>query len=208
MAMWWLARQCWTTRSSSREDAVSQNVWLHGNIRFAWLFGVPAVLFGLIAFVGLVMAFTNPGYQIVWWTLAVAAGVVAVTLGIFAYEATEPRLQCQNGFLLVHLSPFRLKRIPLDIVECFFSGSNSLDAYGITTETDEPAYRVGTVVIRLAERASEYRAGSMFSPWGVWQDSSIILDGRWCEPLSPALLKDLASRLMKAKQDAIESQRS
>ena len=80
MDMWWLARQCWTTRSSSREDAVSQNVWLHGNIRFAWLFGVPAVLFGLIAFVGLVMAFTNPGYQIVWWTLAIAAGVVAALM--------------------------------------------------------------------------------------------------------------------------------
>lgn len=177
-------------------------------MRCAWMFGIFALLFELIAALSVVMVFIKPVNQVVWWPLAIVSGAVAVALAILAWEVAQPRIQHRGVFLVVHLSPFRYERIPLNIVECFFLGSNPLDAQGATTESDDPPYRVGTVVIRLAERAIEYRTGVMFSLWGVWQDSSIVLDGRWCEPLSRNLLKDLASRLVDAKHDVIESEQS
>jgi hypothetical protein len=57
-------------------------------------------------------------------------------------------------------------------------------------------------VIRLAERALDYRSGATFAPWATWSDSYIVLDGRWCEPLSPELVKSLSSRLVTVKRAA------
>ncbi|MEO1992236.1 MAG: hypothetical protein ABGW78_09925 [Pirellulales bacterium] len=98
----------------------SPHVWLRGNMRCAWMFGIFALLFELIAALSVVMVFIKPVNQVVWWPLAIVSGAVAVALAILTWEVAQPRIQHRGVFLVVHLSPFRYERIPLNIVECFF----------------------------------------------------------------------------------------
>lgn len=134
----------------------------------------------------------------------VAAGAVlaAVAVGMLAVAAARPRLRCSGDALLVHLSPTRVERLPLDVAECFFPGSNPLTRGGEQTCEHHAAFRVNTLVLRLAERADDYRARPTFTPWGTWGDSYVVFDGRWCEPLSPDLARRLGHRLVEAKRAA------
>jgi hypothetical protein len=60
---------------------------------------------------------------------------------------------------------------------------------------------VGTIVVRLAERATEWRDRPSFAPWGSWADGHIICDGRWCEPLSVERARAISASLLEAKRE-------
>ncbi|NBU39227.1 MAG: hypothetical protein EBS51_00115 [Planctomycetia bacterium] len=55
------------------------------------------------------------------------------------------------------------------------------------------------MIIRLAERATEWRDRPTYAPWGSWEDGHIVIDGRWSEPLSPERTRSLAMRLIEAR---------
>jgi hypothetical protein len=38
------------------------------------------------------------------------------------------------------------------------------------------------------------------SAWGSWEDGNVVFDGRWCEPLSQAVARDLSGRLLEARR--------
>ena len=117
----------------------------------------------------------------------------------FAVVAGRPRLARRGDELLVHLSPFVVRRVPLEVVECVFHGSQPLES--AATAAAGPPLRVGTLVLRLAERAVEWRERPTFTPWGTWQDGHIICDGRWCEPLTVEVARGVGSRLFEAKRE-------
>ncbi|MFM1903795.1 MAG: hypothetical protein RLZZ440_1695 [Planctomycetota bacterium] len=175
--------------------AVSErpDVWLRGNLRPAVVVALAAVVCaGLLPAAGILAAWP-------FWALGLAGAGAGALLALAAglvWAAAQPRLGRQGEFMLVRLAPLACRRVPLEIVECVFRGTEPVAAAG-----QPPRYRVGTIALRLAERAKEWRERETFRPWGTWEDGYIVIDGRWCEPLSPELAQQIAARLADAKRE-------
>ena len=132
---------------------------------------------------------------------AVIGGLAGVAVMVVRLAAA-PRLQRCGDLLLVRVGPFSVERLPLETVECFFLGSQPLDRHGSPTASDEPAFRVGTLVVRVAERAVRQHADEWTArgPWAVWEDGYCVIDGRWTEPLTVDVLRRINGRLSQAKR--------
>ena len=167
-------------------------VWLRANPRPA------AVLFGAMAAVAMVavavlFAVRPPAWVVVVVAVACLASLIVAAASLWA--SSRPRLARRGGTLEVRLSPLSVQRVPLEVVECIFPGSQPLGA------GDETANRrVSTLVMRLAERAVEWRSRPVASAWGSWEDGNVVFDGRWCEPLSQVIARDISTRLLEAKR--------
>jgi hypothetical protein len=171
-------------------------VWLRGNARPA--IGLLLAVLTVAGLAGSAVVALDPP----WWAGAVVAGVAAAGAAVAAglvWVARQPRLVRAGDALEVRLSPFGRERVPLEIVECVFPGSQSLDAADADADGGR---RVNTLVLRLAERATEWRSRPVTRAWGAWDDGNVVFDGRWCEPLSPALAREISARLVDAKRDA------
>lgn len=168
-------------------------VWLRGNVRP--VLGGAAVAAALVA--GLAWLALRPAAQPMERGLfgGLAAGLAAIVI-LFLRAAAQPRLGRRGDRLVARLAPFTVHEVPLDVVECVFHGSQPLDAAHGT-----PPLRVGTIVVRLAERATEWRERPSFAPWGSWTDGHIICDGRWCEPLSVERARAISASLLEAKRE-------
>lgn len=182
------------------EPCAPREVWLRGNLRVATVLGAVALLLDAVAMACVLVAVLHGGPSAPWWGAAAISGVAAGAAFLLAWAAARPRLEREGTSLVVRVSPLVQETVPLDIVECFFPGSNAIDAEGAPTGGEDAAFRVGTLVIRLAERALDHRERETFRPWVTWDDGSIVLDGRWCEPLTPALARELGARLVAAKR--------
>jgi hypothetical protein len=171
--------------------------WLRGNLRpVLWLAAA-----GLgIAGVGMSAAVFAAAPAVVWLVLATTGLAGGLAIGMLARAAARPRLERRGDVLRVRLSPTKTEDVPLDVVECFFPGSNPISRSGEPTCGSHAAFRVNTLVMRLAERAGDQAARPTFTPWGTWDDGYVIFDGRWCEPLSPELARTLGRRLIEAKR--------
>jgi hypothetical protein len=180
-------------------------IWLRGNLRpVAWLAAVAAVVAcGLVAAVA--MAASS---MLSFLLVAAFCGIAAAVIGTLAFGAARPRLERVGGCLRVRLSPTAVEDVPLDAVECFFQGSNPIARNGEPTCGDHAAFRVNTLVMRLAERAAGFSKRATFTPWGTWDDGYVVFDGRWCEPLSADLARQLSRRLVEAKRSLAEGQSS
>lgn len=177
---------------TSTARPAAAEVWLQGNPRPALVLG--GVLAALAAAAITAVAVARPP---AWITAVVAAAAVldAALASAFVWAASQPRLVRRGDTLEIRLSPVGVERVPLDIVECVFPGSQPLA--GDDGNVDR---RVGTLVLRLAERASAWRSRPVASAWGSWDDGNVVFDGRWCEPLSQALARDLSGRLLEARR--------
>ncbi len=167
-------------------------VWLRANPRPA------AVLFGAMAAVAMVavavlFAVRPPAWVVVVVAVACLASLIVAAASLWA--SSRPRLARRGGTLEVRLSPLGVQRVPLEVVECIFPGSQLLGADDETADR-----RVSTLVMRLAERAVEWRSRPVASAWGSWEDGNVVFDGRWCEPLSQAIARDISARLLEAKR--------
>lgn len=170
-------------------------VWLRGNTRpVAGLAAALAV--AAAALLATVMAGGLPrwlGWPTALAALAALAGVVAL-----GRAAGRPRLCRAGDTLEIRLSPSGAQRVPLAAVECVFRGTEPLAA---GAADPPPRFRVGTLVVRFAERATEWRSRPTFRPWGNWDDGHAVIDGRWCEPLSRGTVERIASALVHAKRE-------
>ena len=167
-------------------------VWLRANPRPA------AVLFGAMAAVAMVAVAVLFAVRPPAWVVVVVAVVCLASLIVAAaslWASSRPRLARRGGTLEVRLSPLGVQRVPLEVVECIFPGSQLLGADDETADR-----RVSTLVMRLAERAVEWRSRPVASAWGSWEDGNVVFDGRWCEPLSQAIARDISARLLEAKR--------
>lgn len=178
-------------------------VWLRGNRRVAALVAVAAVACDLVAVAAVLAAVGLRQGGVAWWGVAAVAGTVAAGLGLLAWASARPRLLRQGNQLVVQVAPFVRETLPIDVVECVFPGSQPLTADGAPAGEGPASFRVGTLVLRLAERAIDYRSRDMFPPWGRWADGNVAVDGRWCEPLSPELARTVGTLLMEAKREAV-----
>ncbi len=182
---------------SATGGACGGEVWLRGNLRPV---AAGATLACLVAAVLIALAWWSGGPARAGWTALAMALLILPAGGAFALVATRPRLRRCGGCLEVSLAPLAPQRVPLEVVECVFPGSRPLPP-GAGGDAS-PDRRVTTLIIRLAERATDWRSRPTFAPWGTWEDGHIVIDGRWSEPLSLERTRALAARLLEARQAA------
>lgn len=170
-------------------------IWLRGNLRpAAGLLLGSAVVTGT----GLAVAAIAGAPTLVIGVLAGAGAAAVAAAGLIAAAAARPRLELHGAAVRVRLAPLAVHDVPLDVVECVFLGSQRLDAEAEAAETDA-GRRVTTLVMRIAERATDWRSRPT-TAWGTWEDGNVVFDGRWCEPLTVELARDVARRLLEAKR--------
>ncbi len=181
-----------------------REVWLRGNLRPAAGLAVLATLLG----VGLVAAAIAAGLAVAVIAVCAAAACLLVAAGGYGlWMAARPRLARAGDTLEAWLSLSGPQRVPLEVVECIFRGSEPLPLPGqlpgelAGQEGAPPKWRVGTLVVRLAERATDWQARETFRPWGTWEDGHLVVDGRWCEPLTPETVRGVAAKLLEAKRE-------
>ena len=126
------------------------------------------------------------------WLLA---SVSCLSLIHLIRQMLRPRLACQAGELLVYLRPGEPIRVPLSIVEGFLLGQGPSYLPGKRLARVEAS----TVVIRLAERATEWAKVEVEPKLGYWCGHYITIRGAWCEPLSVALVNRLNARLAEVQ---------
>ena len=177
---------------------MTQVVWLKPNRRILFLaMAVPLV----IAAAGAVLLGLSIGaVHVVGATLLVIGIVLAAAL---AAQSVRPRLALRNEELLVYLRLTAPLAVPLSIVECVFLGRPETQlALGQHTS------RMVSLVIRLAESATQYKERRVKPALGRWADGYITIHGAWCEPLTLELAQRINSQLRKAQQSQRrESQR-
>jgi hypothetical protein len=189
--------------SLSRSGSVTMNasagrgeIWLRGNLR-------PAVGLVLVALVvtclGVAAALVGGAPPVVAWTVAGAGAAAVAAAALLATAAARPRLERHGSSVRVRLAPLTVHDVPLEVVECVFRGSLPLAGEAAAAPA-EPPHRVATLVLRIAERATAWQARPTFRSWGTWEGGSIVLDGRWCEPLTGDVTSDVARRLLEAKR--------
>ena len=177
--------------------------WLGPNRRLVVLFSLVAGgLFCLAVAAAAAATQTAGGWRLVLSVLAAGIGLFTVAVVVVAWQAALPRLAARGDMLLVPVGSLRIEQLPLDAVECFFLGSQRLDRSGSPTAGDDPAFRVGTLVVRVAERAAkrhadEWTARGIFA---AWEDGYLVIDGRWTEPLTVETLRRVNGRLAQAKR--------
>lgn len=170
-------------------------IWLRANLRP--VAAAAAVGVG-IAILAIIAAVTLP---LPSWARAVvvaSAGIELLVAAALAWGAAQPRLVRSGDALAIRLAPLTVHRVPLDVVECLFRGTEPIAA-----DDGAAKFRVGTLVLRLAERAAEWRQRPSFRPWGTWEEGHIVIDGRWCEPLSAEKARQIALLLAEAKRGTV-----
>jgi hypothetical protein len=203
ISLFWLTVETADDAPPNRAAGTEAGDWLGANRRLVWLLAVVAG--GLLAGgLGAAVAAgrTAGGWRLFLGILAAGSGLLAAVVAVVAGRAAVARMSCRGETLVVRTGPFGSERLPLDVVECFFLGSQLLDRSGSPTRDDEPAFRVGTLVVRVAERAVAGHAESWTArgPWAVWEDGYLIIDGRWTEPLTVETVRRVNGRLAQAKR--------
>jgi len=162
---------------------MTPEVWLKPNRRIYLLGGIVALAFAAAMFVG----------GIVIDVLMIRIGLIAVGafLSVFAFiwarQGWAARLVYLDDHLQVRLGG-TTHSIPIDLVECFFLGQGPA---GIGPEESEAS----SIVVRLAERAEDWKKVEINRRLGLWCDGYITIRGAWCEPISPSLMDRLNKRL-------------
>ena len=194
----WYETGCDRESTMTNDRGETGEIWLRGNMRPAV---VMAAVFALVCggLLGSLRWADTPPTPLTVWLFRAFCVLAAIVMAAFLVAASRARLERVSDALRVRLSPFRSHDVPLDVVECFFLGSQPLEQPG-TVPDDLPTHRVGTLVVRLAERAVEWHERPTMSEWGTWKEGAIVCDGRWCEPLSADLVRSLTSRLVDAKR--------
>lgn len=167
-------------------------IWLHTNrraIAFALAWPVAALA------VGLLLAATFASIAWVRWS-GIALAAVSVWIAIlFVWQLRQPRIARRGNELLFYLRIGSPLRVPLALVEGFLLGQGP--SYLRAGKPD--ASQVSTVVVRLADRATDFAQRDVTPALGSWCNHYVTIRGTWSEPLSVALVTRLNRRLAEAQ---------
>ena len=168
-------------------------VLLQNNRRASWVL----LLLSVLPFIlGIALYWWgSPNGTVVGFSIILAIVGVILCLRQIAWLCV-PRISCTSDELLVYLKGLAPFRIPLDVVECFFlgEGPSMLPSMG---RQEVPSV---TVVVRLAERATEWHRRDTYKSLGHWCDGYIIVRGTWTEPLNKDVIGGMNSQLAAIKR--------
>lgn len=138
--------------------------------------------------------------QDVHWALVVPVALVAVVIWIrvvlLIMHVCQPRVAYQQGDLLLFLRRQRPIHVPVSVVECFFLGqTDTMLAPTGREESGEELVKTRSIVVRLAEAATDWHQRDVRPELGRWCDGYITIRGTWCEPMGPVLVKKMNSQL-------------
>jgi hypothetical protein len=166
-------------------------IWLHTNrraIAFALLWPAAGLAAGLLAAAWAPVAWIR-------WPGILLAAVSAWLAALFLWQLRRPRIARRDDELLFYLRIGAPLRVPVALVEGFLLGQGP--SY---LRADRPnASQVSTVVVRLAERATEFAQRDVMLALGSWCNHYVTIRGTWCEPLSVSLISRLNHRLADAQ---------
>ena len=178
-------------------QAGTRETWLSSNRR---AFALALVLPILLA-VGSGLTIVNVD-QLAWLIVAGIAALLSLVVIIsLALLAIQPRLAYHEQHLLVYLGARRPFRLPIALVEVFFLGQAPSMVQPDGDPFDDQGPSTSTIVVRLAERASEWQQRDVRPMLGHWCDGYITLRGTWCQPITEELVKTLNHRLVEVKRE-------
>lgn len=170
--------------------------WLLANRRAVLMGMILPAAFGVAGLVLVTGVVESLGF--VW--LRVVGGVVLLlatfVLLVMCQQLRRPRVAYQDGELLIYLSLGPPFRVPLEHVECFLMGQGP--AYLPGTESD--GAETVTVVVRLAEKATDYARRDVKPALGSWCDGHVTIRGTWCEPVNESVVKRLNRTLAETNR--------
>ena len=170
---------------------------LRGNRRFGVL---GLIVGGALTSVGI--GLTCFGGQIALRGLGVAnISVGVVTMFLWWQFLKQPRLAISDSELWVYIQVTKDPvRVPLEAVEVFFIGQGAVTG-SVPGQTDEYKGAVAAnVIVRIAERATEWHSKEVNQWLGIWQEGYITLRGLWCEDINQELLKKMNRKLLENKR--------
>ena len=177
-----------------------RELWVGPNRRALLLGMVPPVLFALV---GATVILFGRGRDFPAWVEWFAGSVMLfamVPAVVLVYYVRKPRLAYEAGELLVFLTAFEPIRVPVDVVECFFLGQGPTEVPALKKASAEAK----NLVVRLAERAKEWKRVEVKPILGQWCDGYITIRGAWCEPITQDLVERLNGRLVEAHRQQRE----
>ncbi len=174
--------------------------WLKSNQRvlmFAMAFPLATAVLGGLA-----------GFLATGWLSLVAYAFVAVGVGVFAVLVVMLRrpvlaLALDRGHLLVFLSSGEPERVPIELVEAFIRGEGP-----VSPSADDESASAANIVVRLAERAEDWKHRDIKSSLGQWCDGYITIRGMWCEPIDRPLMERLNRRLVSVHRERREDSKA
>jgi len=175
-------------------------IWLHTNRR-AIAFALAGPALGLIVALSLFLYEAIAQTPVAWvmW-LAVALGTFsAFVAGLMVWQLLRPRIAREGDELLFYLQSGPPLRVPLAAVEGFLLGQGP--GYLRHDRPDEST--AATVVVRIADRATDFAERETKPALGTWCNHYITIRGTWCEPLTLELVTWLNARLAEAQAAAV-----
>lgn len=171
-------------------------IWLRPNRR---ILAVAAVLPFLLLLAGGALVYLGGQGDHRGWLRVIGflmAAVSLVALLFLLMQAIQPRLAVGGRHMIVHLGTARPIRVPLDVVEGFLLGQGPSFLPGQGRDRAE----VANLVVRLAERATEWEHIEVNRQFGTWCGHYITIRGTWCEKLNVALVNRLNTRLVELRR--------
>lgn len=138
--------------------------------------------------------------QDVHWALEISVALVGaliwVRVVLLILHVCQPRVAYQQGELLLFLRTRRPIHVPVSVVECFFLGeTETMLSTPNREESGEGRVKTRSIVVRLAEAATDWHQREVRPELGRWCDGYITIRGTWCEPMGPVLVKKMNSQL-------------
>lgn len=168
---------------------IPPSVWLTANQRPAQVAALfSAVFFACGGLLALLRSPVTAGISL--GLLAAAIVAVGVTLRLWF----SPRIYYDRTHLVLRFPDSQVFRIPLEAVECFFMGIAKYERTGGAPRES------AAVVVRLADRALEWKQRDLPADYGTWSDGYVLIDGTWCESITETKVLELNRWLLEAKK--------
>ena len=176
---------------------VMRDVWLKPNQRAL----TASIVMPLAIIVGAALMLTGVLGDVHWVIQGVTGGLALVS--VFAVVVLvkwfcHPRLAYEDGVLLVNLNAGPALKVPIDLVEVFFAGQSDSHMTKTFQQTNSVTPESRTIVVRLAERATQYHSRTVMPRLGSWEHGYIVVRGTWCEPINREVIKRLNKQLVAA----------
>ena len=174
-----------------------RDVWLKPNQRAL----TASIVMPLAIIVVAALMLTNVLGNVHWVIQGVTGGLALVS--VFAVVVLvkwfcHPRLAYEDGVLLVNLNAGPALKVPIDLVEVFFAGQSDSHMPKTVQQTNSVTPESRTIVVRLAERATQYHSRTVMPRLGSWEHGYIVVRGTWCEPINREVIKRLNKQLVAA----------